>query len=897
MFRIALKGILGRKARLVLTSLAVILGTAFLSGTSVFSATLNRTFDDLFSDVFKNVDAYVRSSQVIEADFGQEERQRIPVSLVDAVKSVPGVSDAAPDIQAFARIIGSDGKPLGADGNGPPTFGGIYTKFEGALWTIQQGKAPMNGNEAAIDEASAKTGKLNVGDKVKIVAQSGSREFTLVGIASYGDVRSPGGATFALFDPTTAAEFLTKPGYIDDILVTGDGSKSDSELATAIQKALPTDVKTETLTGEEITKETQDQIGQFINIIGTFLTIFGFIALIVGGFVINNVFSISAAQRQRENALLRALGASKNQITGTILVESAFVGVLGSVLGFFMGIGFAKLLQIGLPKLGFDLPSGGLIVNQTAFLISFITGVIVTIVSGLLPAFRASRVPPLAAMRETAIEVNYHRIDITILVQFIPAAIISNILGMVTIPQLTVLYFIAAFVGVRMVWSRTINRHIIIRRLIPVFVSIGIALISLIAVLTGASNNLLGVTVGFAFLAVIIAGPYIALPTALFIGRPIAATRGITGKMARQNSARNPIRTARTASPVLIGVALITSVSALAASISGKIDSVFADQFKGDYVVNTNNRGFGGLSPSLATDLAKLPEVQQATGIGLVTAKLDGKGQYITTISPDTIDGVWDLGLNNAKYSDLATNSIFISQKRADKKGFTMGSVINAEFADGTIRPLTISGFYEHNEIGDYVVSKDLIADTTVISFDVGVYISTKDGVSADKASTVLTAAVAKYGQGELLSKKDYIKKQSGSVTQFLSVIYALLALSLLIATLGVVITLLLSVFERQRELGLLRAVGMTQSQVRTTVRWETVITALLGVFLGVVLGIGLGWVIVYVLKDQGLDNFELPVSTVLKIMVSSFLVALFAAIYPAWRATKVDILNALNTN
>ena len=897
MFRIALKSILGRKARLVLTSLAVILGSAFLSGTSVFSATLNRTFDDLFSDVFKNVDAYVRSSQVIEADFGQEERQRIPVALVDTVKKVPGVSDAAPDIQAFARIIGSDGKPLGADGNGPPTFGGIYTKYEGALWTIQEGKAPVNGFEAAIDEASAKAGKLKVGDKVKIVAQSGSRQFKLVGIASYGDVRSPGGATFALFDPTTASEFLTKPGFIDDILVTGDGSLSDTELSQAITAAIPSDQKVETLTGDEITKETQDQIGQFINIIGTFLTIFGFIALIVGGFVINNVFSISAAQRQRENALLRALGASKKQITGTILIESAFVGVLGSLLGFFMGIGFAKLLQVGLPKLGFELPSGGLIVNQNAFLLSFITGVVVTIISGLLPAFRASRVPPLAAMRETAIEVNYHRIDITALIQLIPALMIAKVLEVLTVPQLTVLYIIAAFIVVRIIWNKTVKRNVSIRRLIPVALSVVISLATLIAVLNGASSNLLGATVGFTFLAVIIAGPYIALPTALFIGRPIAAARGITGTMARQNSARNPIRTARTASPVLIGVALITSVSALAASISGKIDTVFADQFNGDYVVNTDNRGFGGLSPSLATDLAKLPEVDQATGIGLVTAKLDGKGQYITTISPDTIDGIWNLGLINAKYSDLTTSGIFISQKKAEKRGWKKGVVLNAEFADGTTRPLTIVGFYDHNEIGDYIVSKELLANTTVVSFDVGVYIATKEGVSASQASKALTAAVKKYGQGELLSKSDYIKKQSGSVTQFLSVIYALLALSLLIAALGVVITLLLSVFERQRELGLLRAVGMTQSQVRTTVRWETVITALLGVFLGVVLGIGLGWVIVYVLKDQGLDTFELPISTVLKIMVMSFLVALVAAIYPAWRATKVDILSALNTN
>lgn len=239
MFKIAIKGILGRKARLILTSLAVILGTAFLSGTSVFSDTLNRTFDNLFSDVFKNVDSYVRSSQVIEADFGQEERQRIPAELVDLVTKVPGVRDAVPDIQAFARIVAKDGTPLGSDGNGPPTFGGIAVDNESSLWTIDDGKFPTGPTEVALDKASAESGKYVIGDKVKVVAQSGSREFILVGIASYGDVRSPGGATFALFDPTTAADFLAKPGFIDAILITGDGSISDQQLATAISAALP----------------------------------------------------------------------------------------------------------------------------------------------------------------------------------------------------------------------------------------------------------------------------------------------------------------------------------------------------------------------------------------------------------------------------------------------------------------------------------------------------------------------------------------------------------------------------------------------------------------------------------------------------------------------------------
>ncbi len=845
MFRIALKGILGRKARLVLTSLAVILGTAFLSGTSVFSATLNRTFDNLFSDVFKNVDAYVRSSQVIEADFGQEERQRIPVSLVDTIKAVPGVSDAAPDIQAFARIIGSDGKPIGADGNGPPTFGGIYTKFKGALWTIQEGKAPLSGTEVAIDEASAKKGKLTVGSTVKIVAQTGSREFTLVGIASYGDVRSPGGATFALFDPTTAQEFLAKPGFVDDILITGDGSLSDTALAAAVTKALPTEIKAETLTGAEITKETQDQIGSALSFFGILLGVFSYIALGVGCFVIYNVFSISAAQRQRENALLRAIGASKKQISRAMLIEATVIGIFGSLVGLVAGIGLSKALSALLRALSIDIPSGGLVVTTSAIQQTLIVGLLVTLASAWFPARRAGRVPPLAAMRETAVEQ-------------IASSKKRTVGGLLT-------------------------------------VGAGVAVVA--AVTTGADTKWLGIGILLVFIGTIVLGPVIARPVALFLGRPAARFRGVTGSMARQNSARNPKRTARTASPVLIGVALVTAVTALAASIKGQIDDVFTQQFKGDYAVSTNNRGFGGLSPSLALDISKLPQVDKATGIGLVTAKLDDKGQYITTISPDSINGVWNIGLVDAKYSDLSASNIFVSQKKAESKGLTEGSVMNITFADGTTRPLTVSGIYEHNEIGDYIISKSLIADTTVVNFDIGVYIVTKPGSDGATVRATLENAVKKYGQGELLSKRQYIDKQSGNVNQLLGLIYGLLFLSVIIAIVGIIITLLLSVFERQRELGLLRAVGMTRSQVRTTVRWESVITSLLGAVLGIVLGIGLGWVIVFALRDQGLSSFSLPVGSTIFIVFASFVVGVLAAIYPAWRATKVDILSALNTN
>jgi len=837
---------MGRKARLLLTSLAVILGTSFLSGTSVFTATLNRTFDNLFSDVFRNVDAYVRSSSVIDAGFGDEQRQRITVDLVDLVRKVPGVSDVAPDIAAFARIVGKDGKPLGSDGRGPPTFGSIAVEFKGQLWTIKQGKFPSGSTEVAIDEASAKTGKYSIGDQVKVVAQSGSRTFTLVGIASYGDVRSPGGATFALFDQPTASEFLAKPGFIDSILITGDGSIDDATLAQRIQASLASEYKTETLTGAQITAETQDEIGTALGFFGILLKTFSFIALGVGCFVIYNVFSISAAQRQRENALLRAIGASKKQITRAMLIEAVFIGLFGSIVGLFAGLGLSKGLTGLLRALSIDVPSGGLVLPASAIRETLIIGLVVTVLSAWLPARRAGRVPPLAAMRESILETpgeGNKRLTI---------ALITMALG----------------VGV-----------------------VG-------AVIAGASNSLLGIGILLVFIATIILGPVIARPVALFLGRPAARFRGVSGVMARQNAARNPKRTSRTAAPVLIGVALVVAVTAMASSIKGQINDVFSKQFTGDFVISTNAQlGFGGLSPSLADDINKLPEVDRASGLGILTVKIDGKGQFLSTVNPSTIDGVFNIGLTSGTYNDLSANSIFVSEKKAKRNLYTLGSQVTLTLSDETSRKLTIAGIYDLDQIGDYVVSRDVIASSSVANFDIAVYIKLKSGVSESDARLALQKAVETYGQGTLLSKSEYIKDRAGIVNQLLGLIYGLLFLSVIISIVGIIITLLLSVFERQREIGLLRAVGMTKGQVRTTVRWESVITSLLGAVVGILLGIGLGWVIVFALRDQGLTTFSLPVGSTILIMIMSFVVGVLAAIYPAWRATRVNILEALTTN
>jgi len=846
MFRIALKGILGRKARLVLTSLAVILGTAFLSGTAVFSATLNRTFDNLFSDVFRNIDAYVRSTQVIEADFGAEERQRLPQELIAMIEEVPGVADVQGDIQAFARIVGKDGKPLGSDGAGPPTFGSVGEEFKGALWTISDGKFPENATEVALDEASAKTGKFVVGDKVKVVAQAGSREFTLVGIASYGDVRSPGGATFALFDLATAQEFLAKPGFVDNILISGDGSLSDEELAKAISAVIPSSYKTETLTGAEITKETQDQIGSALSFFSILLSTFSYIALGVGCFVIYNVFSISAAQRQKENALLRAIGASRRQVTGAMLIEAMVVGIVGSAIGLVSGIGLSRGLSALLKSFGIDLPSTGLVVSTNTIISTLVVGLLVTVLSSFLPARRAGRVPPLAAMRETAVE------------------------------------------------TTAVSKGRLISGLMFTLAGIG----ATIAVIAGADAVLLGLAIVLVFIGTLILGPIIARPLALFIGVPIEKVRGVPGRMARENAARNPKRTARTSAPVMIGVALVTAVTALAVSIQSQIRDVVGEQFYGDYAISVNSFGFGGLSPDLADEINKLPEVDTATGIGTAAAVVDGGGTLLTVVTPQTISGIFDFGFIEGNVSSLTPDGIFVSESRAKRLEVGVGSTIDVTLADSSVRTLTVQGIYTKDEIAErYIVSRELFEGTTVARFDFGVYILTRDDIPEEQARAALQQKVDEYGVGKLQSVEEFIEEQAAQVNQLLGLIYGLLALSIIIAIVGIIITLLLSVYERQREIGLLRAVGMTRSQVRSTVRWESVITSLQGAVLGAILGIGLGWIIVFALRDQGLRSFEIPLTSLLWILLLSFVVGVIAAVYPAYRATKVNILRSITTN
>lgn len=839
MFRLSLKMTLARKGRLLLTSLAIILGTSFLAGTSIFSATLNSTFDRLFTDVFRDVDAYVRSTSSVDTGFG-EQRAPSPISALETILGVKGVSAAVGDMQSYARVIGKDGKPLGED-QGPPTFGGIASLSAAGLWNVESGRLPIGPKELMLDRATAEAGKFVIGDTVRVNALSGTREFSLVGIANYGDVSSPGGATFALFDQPTASEFLLKPGFVDAFLIQGDGTLSDEALAKAINSALAPSDKLETLTGAQITEETTSQIKTVLGFFTTFLTAFSFIALGIGCFVIYNVFSITAAQRQRESALLRAIGASRRQVTNSLIVEAIVVGLIGSTLGFILGIGLSQALSALLNAIGLEIPATGLTINTGAIFSTVLIGTVITTLSAILPALRSGRVPPLAAIRETALDV------VTGLTRRVIIGLVFMILGVV----------------------------------------------ALVASINGAEVIFLGLGVLAVFAGVLVLGPAISKPVAMLLGKPVAKLRGVTGAMSQQNAARNPKRTARTAAPVLIGVALVTSFTALAASIKGEIRESIGSSFRGDFALSVNSRGFGGIPTSVTDKVDQLPEVQTATGVGFIAAKVGDESPFILVFNPKTSEGLYNLEMIEGRQSDLGKDEIFLEQDKSIEKNLPVGSKVQVTLIDGRSIQLKVAGTYK-NAYGNYAVSRELFEGVATPLFDSFVYISTNTNVSDESARKAISAISADLGVGTLESRDEYIDSQAAQIDQFLALIYGLLFLSVIIAIVGIIITLLLSVFERRHEIGLLRAVGMTRSQVRTMVRWESVITSLFGAVTGVLLGIVTGVVIVVSLNESGISAFTLPITSTIFILIGSFIIGVIAAVFPAWRATRTEIISAI---
>ena len=846
MFRLAVRNVTARFGRILLTALAIIVSTAFLSGTFIFRDTLESSFDALFAKSYEKVDVYVQSANSVETAFGFERRDSESIDAVAIAAAVPGVRDAQALISGDAVVIAKNGKPI--ERLSRSTSGGTINTGALSVWKIVGGHRPTADDEVVLDSQTAEDGNYSIGDQVKVNAEAGSRTFTLVGIAEYNDISTPGDATWALFDTNTAMDFVLKPGFIDAVLVQGDGTLPDAQLADRVQSALDLaqgNEVSEALTGAEIIEQSQTEIEKGLGFFTIFLSIFSLIALGVGCFVIYNVFSITAAQRRRENALLRAIGASRRQVTRMMLAEAVAVGLLGSLAGLVGGAGLAVGIQNLLNAFGFGVPSRTLAITATTVAITMFAGLATTLLAAIVPAVASGRIAPVAAMNESAFE-----------------------------------------------QPRT-NRG----RAIAAIGFVGAGIASIVAVLQGADTILLGVAVVAIFVGVLLLGPIMANPISRVLGAPVQRLRGITGSMSRGNVQRNPRRTARTAAPVLIGVALVTGATVFAASIKQQLRDTIGEQFLGDYVINSTNGGSLSFSQSFIDGLNELPEVGDATGLGFAGLQDAGSGTAIfaTTVNPATAAGLLDYDFVQGSFADLTPDGMLISTGEASRKHLSVGSPVELRVGGKDVT-VTVDGIYASSDLAQARVVHRALLDGTSVSNQAGFVFMTKaPGVSDPAFRAAVAADIRDYGIGTLQNREQFIDGRSDIVDRSLSFIYGLLALSVIIAIFGIVLTMLLAVYERRREIGLLRAVGLTRSQVRTTVRWESVLTSLYGAIVGVVLGLVLGYVVIVALKNQGLSTYTIPVNAIIVIVVAAFVTGVLAAVIPAWRATKLDVLQAIS--
>ncbi|MCU1393371.1 MAG: hypothetical protein JWM34_1799 [Ilumatobacteraceae bacterium] len=846
MFRLALRNVTARFGRIMLTALAIIVSTAFLSGTFIFRDTLEASFDALFAKSYEKVDVYVQSANSVESAFGFERRDSESIDAVAIAAAVPGVRDAQASISGDAVVIAKNGKPI--ERTSRSTSGGTINDGELSLWRIVDGRRPTADDEVVLDTQTAADGRYVVGDAVKVNAEGGSKTFTLVGTAEYNDISTPGDATWALFDTTTAMDFVLKPGFIDAVLVQGDGTLTDAALAARVQAALDTAQGPEVsqaLTSAQIVAQSQTTLEKGLGFFTIFLSIFSLIALGVGCFVIYNVFSITAAQRRGENALLRAIGASRRQVTRVMLAEAVAVGMLGSIVGLIAGAGLAIGIQHLLNTFGFGVPSRTLSVTGTTILITMVAGMVTTLVAAVVPAVAAGRIAPVAAMNESAFE------------------------------------------------RQRSNRV----RSIGAAAFIALGVIAIVAVLHGADTILLGVAVVAIFVGVLLLGPIMANPIARVLGTPVQRARGITGAMSRGNVQRNPRRTARTAAPVLIGVALVTGATVFAASIKAQLRDTIGQQFRGDYVINSTNGGALSFSQGFIDGLNELPAVGDATGLGFAGLQDadSGRSVFATTVNPATASGLLDYSFVEGSFADLTPDGMLISTGEATRKHLVVGSRVALRVGSKDVT-LRVEGIYASSDLAQArVVHRNLLDGTSVSNTAAFVFMTKAPGVSDHDFRVSVGASITAYGIGTLQDRDQFIDGRSDIVDRSLSFIYGLLALSVIIAIFGIVLTMLLAVYERRREIGLLRAVGMTRSQVRTTVRWESVLTSLYGAIVGVVLGLVLGYIVIVALKDQGLTTYTIPTTAIIVIVLAAFLTGVLAAVIPAWRATKQDILQSIS--
>jgi putative ABC transport system permease protein len=841
MLQANLKGMLAHKLRLLLTATSIALGVAFLAGTLMLTDSMQRAFDELFADVSSGTDVAVRAESNVDVTAGTGSRPPVPNELLDTISSTEGVAAAEGSVQGYALLTGSDGKPI--QPQGAPTNGFSMPADPALLGdtVVRSGRAPEGPGEVAIDASSAKKGNLALGDTTQIMFRSAPERFEVVGIVGYGENDDLGGSTSAYFDLTTAQRVLEKKGVFDSISVVADEGVSDETLRDRIDAAIPNGM--EALTGQAVADEQSAAAKESLAFLNIALIGFASIALFVGAFIIWNTFSMQVAQRTRELALMRAIGATRNQVMKTILVESVVLGVAASLLGVGLGVAMATGLSALMSGFGFSLPQAGVRVGVDVVLIGVAVGTLVTVVSAIAPARRATKVLPIEALRDAA--------------------------------------------PVQPRFSK--------RRLAAGLVLIAAGAAMLLSALFGSAPAIL-IAVGMALVVFGIAtlAPLFVRAMASVIGAPLQA-RGLPGELARQNAMRNPRRTASTAMALVIGLTMVAAVAVFAASLKASFSDVLTST-KADLYVVTPSSQSEGFSSEATEAVSEVDGVGVVSSTGFGMAEFQGTVQAFSSIDPSTAEQVFDLGMVTGSVSDLTDDAVLVHEKMAEKKGLEVGDAVPAAFGTTGDKQFTVSGVYSlRGFVGtDYVISNAAHDEANPHRLQSNTMVLVEDGESVATVEERVEKVLLDHPDATVMDQEEFEGALGGVINQLLSLVTVLLLLAVVIALLGIVNTLALSVFERTRELGMLRAVGMTRGQVRAMVRWESVVISTIGAVLGAVLGIGLGLALVRSLADDGIGEIAVPGIQLVLYVVAAAIAGVIAAIGPARRASKVDILRAV---
>ena len=851
MLRLTWRNLLARKVRLLMSTLAIVLGIGFLAGVMTFSTGLNATFDNIVQG--STSDAVVRPAGELQGgDTGVATSQVVTPADVDKLAALPAVEEAVGSVDGVGSyLLGKNDKLVG--GQGAPTLAFNYAPSENMageqILQLNEGRWPEEPGEITLDSSSAERGAYDVGDTVKMIVptqdQDPRRTFTLVGTADFNG-GGTAGATLVLLDTREAQEiFLDGQHAFTSVSLTGADGVSQTELADAAASVVPEGFTA--ATGDKVVQETQKQIGQFLDVISIFLTTFAVIAIVVGAFIIFNTFSILVSQRVRESALLRALGASKKQVTRSVLIEAFLMALVGATLGLLLGLGLSRLLAGLFRTFGLDIAGDVLTLEPFTIVAGYVTGILVTMVAAFVPARRAAKVPPVAAMRDDLV-----------------------------------------------VQEKGMGRRLVLG---SVAMLVGVALVTLgLMGAPGTDAIWIGAGAVIWVITTAVLAPVLGQPVLVACRSVFGRMFGTSGRLAGENALRNPRRTGATASALMIGLAVVSAVGVLASSLSATNDATVDDAFRSDFLVQMPTfQGFPSQygDQMEAVDGVDLVSRQQGTP---VSVEVDGKPDQTFAAGVDqAYFEIYDLTMVDGS-DEISGNQTLLSESRADDLAARVGDRIEVEFPGGEKLPLEVRGIFEDTPTtAGVTVPLSVLEEAGLKRSDSSLSITLADGADRDAVKVDLEDVVKDLPILSVQDKVEFKELISGQVNQLLYVIYGLLALAVVIAVIGIVNTLGLSVLERTREIGLLRAVGLSRRRLRLMITLESVAIALLGAVLGMVVGLVIGVVLRESLKDD-LTELSLPVNSLLVFLVVAVMFGVLAAIVPAIRASRMKVLAAIAT-